>query len=657
MMERPWCRFRREERARDLFKHRKARGDFAGDPEEFFANVTRGVRAGECDTHIMELTDGRTIRVADRPMIGGGWVATFEDITQQRKDEAAIREYAEREQLFVAAVESANDAIVTENLDGIITGWNEAAECLFGYTAQEAIGKRIDIIVPVELRHEVRAILIKIKNGEKVDHHETVRINKDGQRIDVSLSVSPVKSQTGVIVGAAKVARDISARKKAREALLESEQMARAIIDTALDAFLQLDDSATVIGWSPKAEKMFGWSSQEIVGQKLRDLIIPPVNRDAYSERIAQFIRDADIGILGKRYEAPSLRRDGKVIHTEVSLTALRRRDGYIINCFTMDITEKIAAEEQLKQAQKMEAVGQLTGGIAHDFNNMLTVITGTIDILAEEVADKPELAAIVKLMSEAADRGAELTGHLLAFARKQSLQPRETDLNVLMVEAGKLLRPALGEHVEIEMILRPDVWPALVDPSQLSSALMNLAINARDAMPNGGKLTLETSNVVFDQSYAKTNPDVQSGDYVLIVVSDTGGGISEAIREKIFEPFFTTKEVGKGTRLGLSMVYGFVKQSSGHIEVYSEEGHGTTFKIYLPRSGAKADPIAVTSADSVSKVAPRRFLSSRTTRLCALLPSRNFTASATRRCRPPTPPKPLQSPIAGRSSICCSPM
>ena len=515
------------------------------------------------------------------------------------KAERAVEGYAEREQLFIAAVESSNDAVVTESLDGVITGWNEAAEHLFGYAAQEAIGKPIDIIVPVELRHDVRGILGKIKNGEKIDHHETERVRKDGRRIDVSVSVSPVKSHSGAIIGAAKVARDISARKKAQEALLESEQMARAIVDTALDAFLQLNESGTIIGWSPKAETMFGWSGHEAIGQQVRDLIIPTVNRDVHSERIAQFVRDAENGIAGRRYESTSLRRDGKEFRTEISLTALRRRDGYIINAFLRDITERVAAEEQLKQAQKMESVGQLTGGIAHDFNNMLTGITATIDILAAGVADKPRLAAIVELISEAADRGAELTSHLLAFARKQPLQPRKTDLNALITDSVKLLRPALGARIEIETSLKADVWPALVDPGQLSSALMNLAINARDAMPNGGKLTLEASNVVLDQDYARNNVDVQSGDYVLIAVSDTGGGIPQAIREKIFEPFFTTKGVGKGTGLGLSMVYGFVKQSNGHIKVYSEEHHGTTFKIYLPRASGHADRMAATSSAS----------------------------------------------------------
>ena len=238
---------------------------------------------------------------------------------------------------------------------------------------------------------------------------------------------------------------------------------------------------------------------------------------------------------------------------------------------------------QKLRHSQKMEELGQLTGGIAHDFNNMLTVITGTIDILSEAVADKPRLAAIAKLISEAADRGAEMTGHLLAFSRKQPLQPRETDIGILMGEADQLLRSTLGEHIEIETIARQDVWPALVDPSQLSSALLNLAINARDAMPGGGKLTLEASNVILDQSYPEG--DIQPGNYVSIAVSDTGTGIPAAIRDKIFEPFFSTKDVGKGTGLGLSMVYGFVKQSGGNIKVYSEEGHGTTFRIYLPQA------------------------------------------------------------------------
>ena len=254
-------------------------------------------------------------------------------------------------------------------------------------------------------------------------------------------------------------------------------------------------------------------------------------------------------------------------------------------------LDEKGAADVQLRQAQKMEAVGQLTGGVAHDLNNILTVITGTIEILAEAVAGQPELVAIAKMIEEAAARGGDLTQRLLAFARKQPLQPCEVDVNALVMESAKLLRPTLGEHIETHMKLAGDAWPALVDPSQLTNAILNLSLNARDAMPEGGTLIIETSNVVLDDAYVSMNSDVVAGDYVMVAVTDTGHGIPAAILNKVFEPFFTTKDVDKGTGLGLSMVYGFVKQSNGHIKIYSEEGHGTTIRIYLPRAASVADP------------------------------------------------------------------
>jgi signal transduction histidine kinase/CheY-like chemotaxis protein len=255
------------------------------------------------------------------------------------------------------------------------------------------------------------------------------------------------------------------------------------------------------------------------------------------------------------------------------------------------------ATETQVRQAQKMEAIGQLTGGVAHDFNNILTVITGTIEILGDAVSDRPHLAQIIKLVSAAAARGADLTQHLLAFARRQPLQPRSVDVNAMIIDAARLLRPTLGEQIEIESMLAHNSAPALIDPSQLSTAILNLALNARDAMPNGGKLTLETKNIVLDENYAGMNSEVTPGNYVMIAVSDSGMGIPAHLLEKVFEPFFTTKDVGKGSGLGLSMVYGFVKQSNGHIKIYSEEGHGTTVKLYLPQAtgipGVPADDIS----------------------------------------------------------------
>jgi PAS domain S-box-containing protein len=276
------------------------------------------------------------------------------------------------------------------------------------------------------------------------------------------------------------------------------------------------------------------------------------------------------------------------------------------IGSMSVDITDQKRAEAQLAQAQKMESVGQLTGGVAHDFNNVLTVIMGTIGILADAIRDKPQLVAIARMIDEAAERGADLTRNLMAFARKQPLQPRPVDVNEVVAEVERLLRPTLGENIDIETAMAPDAWPALADPSQLNTALLNLALNARDAMPAGGKLTLETANVSLDEHYAQTHAEVAAGPYVMIAVSDTGAGIPANLVDRVFEPFFTTKGVGQGTGLGLSMVYGFVKQSNGHIKLYSEEGHGTSIKIYLPRAERQADEPAEAATEAMGVVGGR---------------------------------------------------
>jgi signal transduction histidine kinase len=263
---------------------------------------------------------------------------------------------------------------------------------------------------------------------------------------------------------------------------------------------------------------------------------------------------------------------------------------------------ETEATETQIRQAQKMEAIGQLTGGIAHDFNNILTVITGTIEILAEAVANRPDLAEIAKLIADAAYRGAALTRHLLAFARMQPLQPIDVDVNLLMFDTIELLKPTIGGLINIGFVAGKEVSAALVDPNQLTTAVLNLALNARDAMPNGGNLTIRTGNVELTEEDAKTCDGLAAGEYVTISLSDTGHGIAEPDLQKVFDPFFTTKDVGKGTGLGLSMVYGFVKQSNGHIAIESERGRGTTVWIYLPRAMAATIP----AADSRISESPR---------------------------------------------------
>jgi PAS domain S-box-containing protein len=288
------------------------------------------------------------------------------------------------------------------------------------------------------------------------------------------------------------------------------------------------------------------------------------------------------------------LRRPGdpRPVHGIASGRPIRDSTGTLRGAVTVfrDVTGERETERQLRQSQKMDAIGQLTGGVAHDFNNILTVIMTTIEILADAVADRPQLATIAKMIDDAAERGAALTQQLLAFARKQPLQPCRTDINKLMVDVAKLLRPTLGEHMDIECRLDDATLPALVDPSQLTTALINLAINSRDAMPEGGKLTIESSNATRDDMGIGISDEVGPGPYVMLTVSDTGVGIPSALRDKVFEPFFTTKGAGRGTGLGLSMVYGFVKQSGGHIKIESDEGRGTMIRIYLPCADERAE-------------------------------------------------------------------
>jgi PAS domain S-box-containing protein len=523
------------------------------------------------------------------------------DVTARKVAETKLRDFAEREQHFIAAVESSPDAIITKTLAGTITGWNHSAEMLFGYTAAEAIGKNIDLIVPPDRRDDLHRMLKQLGEGAQFEQFETVRVAKDGRLIDVALSISPVRSPSGEIIGAAKVAHDITSRKRTAEALKHEMDERQKLVDilsntigSMTDAVLVADGKGTVIYSNPAAEGLMSiitgqtpdeWAQPNEVRLPNSNELLPANDRPLMRAVRGETLKNLEIVIDHKN--------TGKTHNVTTNGGPIRDRTGRITGGVVVyhDMTQIKETERQLRQAQKMEAVGELTGGVAHDFNNILTVITGTIEILADAVADKPGLAAIAKMIDEAAGRGADLTQRLLAFARRQPLQPREVEVNDLVIETVKLLKPTLGEHIEVEALLKDGLPPALIDPSQLTTALLNLSLNSRDAMPTGGRLLIETGQAVLDEAYASENREVTPGRYVLISISDTGAGIPKDIQEKVFEPFFTTKAVGRGTGLGLSMVYGFVKQTGGHIKVYSEEGQGTTIKLYLPPSLGQAEP------------------------------------------------------------------
>lgn len=335
---------------------------------------------------------------------------------------------------------------------------------------------------------------------------------------------------------------------------------------------------------NPAAEQVFGYPASELIGLHTSALHVDEASHDKF------LTASREVLASGKVFRAtcPLRHKNGTAIQTECTLAQLSEFaegefSGAVV-AIVRDVTERANLEDQMRQAQRLETLGQLTGGIAHDFNNLLTVIQGSSELLIEQLQAESGHRSLAEMISAAADRGADLTHRLLAFARRQPLAPQETDVNALILGMREMLGRTLGEHIEIEFVAGEPIWPALIDPAQLEGALLNLCINARDAMPSGGRLTVETANIEIDEDRASQLADVVPGAYVLIAVSDTGVGIPREHLSRVFEPFFTTKEKAKGTGLGLAMVYGFIKQSDAHVSIYSEPGLGTTLKLYLPR-------------------------------------------------------------------------
>jgi PAS domain S-box-containing protein len=460
---------------------------------------------------------------------------------------------------------------------------NDAAVARYGYAHDEFRRLRITDLRPAEDVPRLVSYLQNRPAGLK-KAGEWQHVTKDGRTIDVEVTSYTLDFQhrAAVLV----VARDITESKRAEAALRESEAVARGVLDAALDAYVRMDQDGRITEWNVMAEAIFGWARTEAIGRSVADTIIPPDHRDAHHRGLARFLATGEGPVLNRRIELQALHRSGKAFPVELTIMALNTDRGRVFSAFIRDLTERRRAEEHLRQAQKMEAVGQLTGGVAHDFNNLLTVIIGSLELAGGRTANDPQLIDLINQALSAADKGAALTHRLLAFSRLQALQPTNTDLNQIVTGMTDLLRRTLGEQVEIDTRLNEELWTALADRSQVESALLNLAINSRDAMPGGGKLTIETANVPLDADYAARNAEVTPGDYIVLAVSDTGVGMPPEVVERAFEPFFTTKDIGKGSGLGLSMIYGFAKQSGGHLKIYSELGHGTTVRLYLPRAG-----------------------------------------------------------------------
>ncbi len=769
------------------------------------------------------------------PMVDDGTVslvvAVLVDVTESRRAEADAHRLA-------AIVESSDDAIVGKDLDGIVTSWNEGAERLFGYTAAEMIGASIMRIIPEERREEEERILRMIRSNERVRHFETERRTKSGQRIMVSLAVSPIRDGEGRVVGASKVARDITERKKADEALRFQQAMLLTERDLTPDGILVVDEHSTVLSYNRRFAQMWGvdvdiletrahgtlldsvrdkladpdgfmtrirelydrheesshdeveladgrtferhsapmrdpdgkyhgrvwyfrdvterkrseealraerdraqryldtaevillaldtrarvtainrkgceltgWSEAELLGRSWFEMCLPESARGKIAERFERILAGDQSSI-----ESPILTRGGDERMVDWKTRTLRDESGELIGTFSsgtditerhraqealrtaeertrfalesagvgvwdmdyatglarvtetleaqygwepgtfdgtretflgavhpedrgrvretliraeesgsdftvehralwadgtvrwltsagrirldehgvplrgvgisMDVTERHSLEQQYRQAQKMEAVGRLAGGVAHDFNNLLTAILGYCQLLLLDLAENDPRREDILEIQHSGRSAAHLTGQLLAFSRKQIVEPTVLDLNKVIEATGRMLGRLIGEDVEIDLHLGPDRMTVRADAGQMEQVLVNLAVNARDAMPGGGVLTIETASVELDEDYAETHLDVTPGPYVALTVSDTGVGMSRDVQERLFEPFFTTKEAGKGTGLGLATVHGIVAGSGGIVRVYSEVGKGTTFTVYLPRA------------------------------------------------------------------------
>ena len=515
-------------------------------------------------------------------------------------------------------LETLPDATVAVNLDGTIVQVNSQVQELFGYEREELIGQKVEMLVPDRYRgqhlHHREGFAQEPKTRRMGADLDLYGRKRNGSEFPVEISLSPVsKGEGGLVLSAI---RDISDRKRIAEELRRAnealhrrtaEQLGEyrsrlaLIIDSSEDAILSKDLNGIITSWNKGAERIYGYAPEEVIGRHIS--ILTPGDRP---DEVQKILHKVAAGESIEHYESVRLAKDGRRLDIAISVSPMRNAAGDIVGASVIarDITAQKRAESQLRQAQKMEAIGRLAGGVAHDFNNILGIINACTEFLRDRIDPAAEPSVYVENIRKATERGTALTRQMLAFSRTSVIQPRVLDLNERLRDISKLLRPLLGDDVEILIVPRSNSALVEADPGQLDQIVVNLAVNSRDAMPRGGKFILETGAVKLDESFAEQQQALAPGKYVMLAVSDTGSGMDESTVSRIFEPFFTTKEAGKGTGLGLATVYGIVKQSAGHIMVYSEPGHGTTFKIYLPSAEHK---IGLASKPEAETVSPKR--------------------------------------------------
>jgi two-component system, cell cycle sensor histidine kinase and response regulator CckA len=490
--------------------------------------------------------------------------------------------------LLQGITEGTTDAVFVKDLQGRYRMMNSAGARLLGRTVEEVIGKNDMELFNPENGREIMERDREVVQSGHAQTYEEPGISAGLTRTYLSTK-GPFRDANDEIVGLLGICRDITDRKRTEEEIRQSQQKLRTHFEHTPLAVVEWDLEFRVAAWNPSAERIFGYTREEAMG-KHASFIIPPQFRQHVDRVWQELLKQSG----GTRSTNDNVTRNGRHITCEWYNTPLVDDAGRVLGVASLaqDVTERLALEERLRQSQKMEAIGRLAGGVAHDFNNLLTVILGYSQILADGVPEGSRLADSTGQIKSAAERAAGITRQLLAFSRKQVLSPRIINLNDTMMTLDSLLRRLIGEDIEVLTVPENNLGSVKADPGQIEQVIMNLALNARDAMPHGGKLTLETANAQLDEIYASEHQPIVPGRYVMLAVSDTGLGMGPEVQARIFEPFFTTKEVGKGTGLGLSTVYGIVKQTGGYIWVYSEPERGTTFKIYFPSVDQPAETV-----------------------------------------------------------------
>ncbi len=537
--------------------------------------VPRYFESGEFAGYVGSCVDISDAKTAAREM-----ESINEKLTELVDERTAeLRKVNEHLKWFAMIVEHSHDAIIGTTEEGVITSWNMGAERVYGYTAEEALGKPATVLCPPEKTDEPNAFIRKLLSGEDIIEFETVRRDKSGRDLQVELTVSGVLGTDRTMAGFASISRDITARRQAERLVAESEREYRSLFDNSPVGIARTDFSGNFQRANRALVKMLGYETEAEIARL--NVVTDVYRNESDREIVLNTVKAPNASIHGMDVEWK--KKDGSALRVRISAHSASENDFQLL---VEDVTEQRKLEEQLFHAQKMEAVGQLAGGVAHDFNNLLMVIQGNSELLEsplERAGREIELRRL-HTIQQAAKSAATVTAQLLAFSRKQILQPEPTDLNKLIEQIGEMLRHLIGENITLNVVTRNKLGLVAVDRGKIEQAIINLAVNARDAMPDGGSLTIETDSVVVSEKYAAIRGEITPGRYSVIAVGDTGTGIDAALLPHIFEPFFTTKENGKGTGLGLSTVYGIVRQSMGAITVYSELGEGTVFKIFLPQ-------------------------------------------------------------------------